>query len=235
VAFPSVIQLDPDSVICTSQLIRVKFSTGHRVVLQFSEGKQIEYPFDTELEQRIFYNYVVGLLDANVITPVIYSVDPPYMESGTDPVLVIRGKNFSTTATITLTIEGTTGGSFTGTPSGVSSTALSISASALNDGVNALNALAPTVTPYVFKIRYSDSDGGISSWLFEDANYAFTIYPIGGGSNVNPVVFDTVYSDPTTATYTPTNTLLGCFWFGVGGTFYSWNPDTTSWVGIITL
>ena len=56
-----------------------------------------------------------------------------------------------------------------------------------------------------------------------------------GEDNVNPVKFDTTYSDPTTAGFTPVDTTKGCFWFGVGGTFYSWNPGTATWEGIITL
>ena len=63
------------------------------------------------------------------------------------------------------------------------------------------------------------------------ANYA-ALLEVSGGDTVNPPIFDAVNHSPGATT--PADVAKGCFWFGAGGEFYTWNPATAAWVGIIT-
>ena len=50
---------------------------------------------------------------------------------------------------------------------------------------------------------------------------------------MNPPIFDTVNATPPVGK-APPDVTRGCDFIGVGPTHYSWNPATSSWVGIIT-
>lgn len=49
---------------------------------------------------------------------------------------------------------------------------------------------------------------------------------------MNPPMFDTVNTSPPTGVY-PIDRTKGCLWFGAGSTFYTWNPSSQTWVGVI--
>ena len=54
---------------------------------------------------------------------------------------------------------------------------------------------------------------------------------IGGVTLMNGPIFDVVNYSP--GLLTPPDIARGCLWFGAGGTFYSWNPGTATWLGVI--
>ena len=77
-------------------------------------------------------------------------------------------------------------------------------------------------------------DGSFTSYPFSSSAAALAkILEITQllSDTMNAPIFDLVNSTPGLTV--PPDQTRGCLWFGVGGTFYTWNPSTKLFVGVI--